>query len=167
MERVSVTRLANKVQTEADAYAFLEEMRWGKGGDPVCPHCANVGAYFIKPRNGETRTTNRGTATQRRLWTCKACRRQFSVLTGTIFHGTHIAVRTWLFVVFEMVANKNGLSAREVERNYALTAKSAWFLTHRIREAMKREPLVGMMRGTIVADETFIGGSHGTSTTKA
>lgn len=157
MERISVTRLANQIQTEGEAYEFLEKLRWGTG-DPICPHCDNEGAYFIKPRNNVSRTTNRGTATQRRLWTCKACRKQFSVLTGTVFHGSHIAVRTWLFVLFEMCSNKNGISAREIERKYELTAKSAWFMTQRIREGMKRDPLVSMMRGTVAADETFIGG---------
>jgi transposase-like protein len=159
MERISVTSLANKIQTEADAYALLESMRWGDPVNPVCPHCGyEGGAYFIRPMNGTSRKTNRGTTSQRRLWCCRVCRKQFSVLTGTIFHGTHISVRTWLFVLFEMCANKNGISAREIERKYDLTAKSAWFMTQRIREAMKREPLVGMLRGTIVADETFIGG---------
>src|SRR2546430_15529436 len=102
MERISVTKLANMVQTEGDAYLFLEGMRWAKDADPTCPHCGNVGAYFIKPRSGDTRKTNRGTATQRRLWTCKACRQQFSVLTGTVMHGTKVSIRTWLFVLFEM-----------------------------------------------------------------
>jgi transposase-like protein len=159
MERISVTSLANKIGTEADAYKLLEDMRWGKDGDPVCPHCDyKGGAYFIRPLNGTSRNTRHGTPTQRRLWCCRVCRKQFSVLTGTIFHGSHIPVRTWLFVLFEMTANKNGISAREIERKYDLTAKSAWFMTQRIREAMKREPLVGMLRGTIIADETFIGG---------
>ncbi|MCU1461318.1 MAG: transposase [Acidimicrobiales bacterium] len=122
----------------------MEKLRWGYG-EPVCPHCANIGAYFIKPRNGETRQTNRGSGTQRRLWTCKACRKQFTVLVGTIFHGSHIAVRTWLLVLFEMCSNKNGIAAREIERKYGLTPKSAWFMTQRIREGMKRDPLAGML----------------------
>jgi transposase-like protein len=92
------------------------------------------------------------------VWKCKDCRKQFSVLTGTIFHGTKIPVRTWLFVVFEMCASKNGVAAREIERKYDLTPKSAWFMVHRIREAMKLDPLAGLLSGTVVADETFIGG---------
>jgi hypothetical protein len=80
------------------------------------------------------------------------------VLTGTIFHGTKISVRIWVFVIFEMCSSKNGVAAREIERKYGLTPKSAWFMCHRIREAMRRDPLAGMLSGTIVADETFIGG---------
>lgn len=158
MARFSIPALADKLQTEADAYLFLEELRWGKGGPPVCPHCDHEGANFIRPANGSSRRTRTGTESQRRVWQCKACRRQFSVLTGTVMHGSKIPVRTWLFVIFDMMASKNGIAAREVERRYALTPKSAWFMLHRIREAMKREPLAHMLRGTIVADEAWIGG---------
>jgi hypothetical protein len=81
------------------------------------------------------------------------------VITGTIFQGPKIPLRTWLLVIFEMCAAKNGISAREAEHKYDLTAKSAWFLLHRIREAMKRDPLVGTLRGTVMSDETWIGGA--------
>lgn len=114
--------------------------------------------YFLNPANGVSRKTRTGAASQRRVWKCSACRKQFSVLTGTIFHGSKVSLRTWLFVVFEMCANKNGVAAREIERKYDVSPKTAWFMVHRIREAMKREPLVGMLRGTVVADETWIGG---------
>jgi transposase-like protein len=80
----------------------------------------------------------------------RTCRKQFLVLTGTVFHGSKIPVRTWLFVILEMCASKNGVSAREIERKYNLTAKSAGFLLHRIREAMRRAPLAGLLSGTIV-----------------
>ena len=93
------------------------------------------------------------------MWKCRDCRKQFSVLTGTIFHGTKIPVRTWLMVVFEMCASKNGVAAREIERKYDVTAKSAWFMTQRIREAMKREPLAGLLGGAVQVDETWIGGN--------
>ncbi len=92
------------------------------------------------------------------MWKCRDCRKQFTVLVGTIFQGTKISVRTWVLVIFEMCSNKNGIAAREIERKYGLTPKSAWFMTHRIREAMKRDPLAGLLAGTIVADETWIGG---------
>src|SRR5581483_8828656 len=142
--------------TEADAYMLMEKLRWN--GEPVCPHCGSLGAYYIRPLNGVSRATRTGAASQRRVWKCSACRKQFSVLTGTIFHGSKVSLRTWLFVVFEMCANKNGIAAREIERKYDVSPKTAWFMVHRIREAMKREPLAGMLRGTIVADETYIGG---------
>jgi transposase-like protein len=155
---LSIPQLATKLQTEADAYKFLEALRW-PDGEQVCPHCGTVDKhYFLKPSNGSSRKTRTGTPSQRRVWKCRACRKQFSVLTGTIFHGSKIPVRTWVFVVFEMASSKNGVSAREIERKYGLTPKSAWFLCHRIREAMKREPLSGLLSGRVVADETFFGG---------
>jgi transposase-like protein len=146
-----------QIPTEADAYLLLERLRWESG--VVCPHCGSIAEhYFLKPANGTSRATRTGSRSHRRVWKCKDCRKQFSVLTGTIFHGTKIPVRTWVFVVFEMCASKNGVAAREIERKYDVTAKSAWYMVHRIREAMRRDPLAGLLSGTIVADETWYGG---------
>src|SRR3954452_5284718 len=154
---VSFPNLALKLRTEADAYAFLEQLRWGD--EPRCPHCSRERPpYFLKPSNGTSRATRTGSKSERRVWKCASCRKQFSVLTGTIFHGSKVPVRTWLFVVFEMCASKNGVSAREVERKYDLTPKSAWHMLHRIREAMKKQPLAGLLTGRVVSDETFYGG---------
>jgi transposase-like protein len=156
----SIPQLMNRLQSEADAYLFLEELRWGD--EPLCPHCSSLGGhYFLKPSNGSARKTNRGTLSQRRVWKCHDCRKQFSVLTGTIFHGSHISIRTWVLVILEMCASKNGVSAREIERKYDLTAKTAWFMLHRIREAMRLDPLATLLVGTIVSDETYIGGKPG------
>ena len=156
-QTLSIPALMAKVPTEAAAYELLEGLRWENG--VVCAHCGSIAQhYFLKPANGSTRKTRTGSMSQRRVWKCKDCRKQFSVLTGTIFHGSKIPVRTWLFVVFEMCASKNGVAAREIERKYDLTPKSAWFMLHRIREAMKRDPLAGLLRGTIVSDETWYGG---------
>lgn len=157
-EEFSVLRLMEQVPDEASAYLLMEKLRWGD--TPVCPHCGSTAVNYIRPINGTSRRTRTGAPSQRRVWKCQVCpgRKQFSVLTGTIFHGTKIPVRTWVLVIFEMCASKNGVAAREIERKYDLSTKSAWFMLHRIREAMKREPLAGMLRGTVVADETFIGG---------
>jgi transposase-like protein len=155
--RLSIPALREQLPTEAAAYELLERLRWN--GQPVCPHCGSVAKhYFLTPANGTTRKTRTGATSQRRVWKCKDCRKQFSVLTGTIFHGTRISLRTWIMVVFEMCASKNGVAAREIERKYDLTPKSAWFMTQRIREAMKRDPLAGLLSGTVAADETWIGG---------
>lgn len=155
--RLNVPSLAT-IRDEAEAYRVLEILRWG--GRPVCPHCGSVAKhYFLTPKNDEGRLTNRGKVSQRRVWKCKDCRKQFTVLVGTIFHGTKIEIRTWLLVIYELCSSKNGVSSREIERKYGLTPKSAWFLLHRIREAMKREPLAGKFWGEVQADETWIGGS--------
>ncbi|MFI4985384.1 MAG: IS1595 family transposase [Solirubrobacterales bacterium] len=159
MSLINVLKLADELRTEADAYLYLERTRWGD--QPVCPHCGSAKApYFLKPSNGKSRKTTRGPASERRVWKCSesGCRRQFSVLTGTIMHGSKIPVRTWIFVIFEMVASKNGVAAREIERKYGLASKTAWHMMHRIREAMKRDPLAGLLSGRVVADETWYGG---------
>lgn len=157
MSELSILRLVEQIPDEASAYRFLEDMRWR--GHPVCPHCGNDDrCYFLNPANGVSRKTRTGAATQRRLWKCGEYRKQFSVLTGSVMHGTKLPIRTWCFVMFEMAANKNGVSAREIERKYDLCPRSAWFLLHRIREAMAADPVAGPFVGTIVADETFIGG---------
>jgi transposase-like protein len=146
-------QLADKLRTEADAYLFLEQLRWGQR--PVCPHCGSVGDhYFLTPANGRSRKTRTGSASERRVWKCRDCRKQFSVLTGTPFHGTKIPIRTWLFVIFDACAAKNGISAREIERHYGLTPRTAWHLMHQLREAMKLEPIAGLLSGRVVADET-------------
>ena len=80
-------------------------------GKPVCPHCGSIDKhYFLEPRNGVSRETSTGKQTQRRLWKCSQCRKQFSALTGTVMHGSHIRIRTWLFVAFEFASSKNGVS---------------------------------------------------------
>ena len=152
----SIVSLAQQLATEADAYRFLEELRWGD--QPVCPHCGSVRPpYFLTPKNGG-RKTRTGAVSERRVWKCADCRKQFSVLTGTVFHGTKIPVRKWVFVIFEMCSSKNGVAAREIERKYDLTPKAAWFMLHRLREAMKRDPIAGLLSGRVVADESYYGG---------
>jgi len=123
----------------------------------VCPHCGVIADhYHLQPENGFSRITTRGTYSERRVWKCRDCRKQFSVTTGTIFHGSKVSLRIWLFVFFEMCANKNGIAAREIARKYGVAPKTAWFMTQRIREAMNSRG--GLMSGNIVADETYIGG---------
>lgn len=147
----------SKIQSEADAYRLIEQVRWGD--TPECPHCGSTERIsFLTPTDGVARKTRTGKPTERRVWFCGACRKQFTVLVGTIFHGTKVPLRTWLFVFYEMCANKNGIAAREIQRRYEVTAKTAWFMTQRIREAMKRQPLAGSFSGVVIADETWIGG---------
>ncbi|HEX3907046.1 MAG TPA: IS1595 family transposase, partial [Mycobacteriales bacterium] len=124
-QEFSIPALMGRLGSEADAYKLLEELRWGfdPKSDAPCPHCGVIGGhYFLTPANGTDRktrmTTENGKTSQRRVWKCHACRKQFSVLTGTIFHGSKISVRTWVLVILEMCASKNGVSAREIERKY-------------------------------------------------
>ncbi len=159
--KLTLKNIADQVRDEHDAYLPLEELRWH--GKPVCPHCGHDKAYFLNPKGGSRGTgkpelDGKRTQSVRRVWKCAKCRKQFSVLTNTIFHGTKVSLRTWLMVMVQMSSAKNGISAREVERMHGVTPQTAWFMLHRLREAMKRDPLAGLLSGTTVADETSIGG---------
>ena len=113
MKRMSIPALMNRITDDEAAYLYLEELRWGDR--PVCPHCGSIGQhYFLTPRSDSGRKTRTGNITVRRLWKCKDCRKQFSVTTGTIMHGSKISLRTWVLVIFEMCASKNGVASREI-----------------------------------------------------
>lgn len=162
--KLTLAELRKRVSDENDAYLLLEELRWH--GQPVCPHCGNdEKSYFLTPKSDNgTRGTGRKDAngkrsqSVRRVWKCAKCRKQYSVLTGTIFHGSHVALSDWLTVLVLVSSAKNGISAREVERLVGVTPETAWFMLHRLRESMKREPAASKMVGLITADETFYGG---------
>ncbi|HMK99158.1 MAG TPA: IS1595 family transposase, partial [Acidimicrobiales bacterium] len=126
----------------------------------MCPHCGTQDPkhYFIVARSGERRTAS-GNVTYRRIWRCRACRKQFSVLVGTIFESSKVPVSKWLLALWLVSAGKNAISALELKRHLEpMSYQTAWFMLHRIREAMLREPLWSLLSGTVVADETFVGG---------
>jgi transposase-like protein len=153
--RITVTQLAKDVPDEDAAYLYLEGLRWPN--QPVCPHCGSINDHYFLTPKGEGRKTRTGSVSARRVWKCKDCRKQFSVTTGTFCHGTRVSLRVWIFVLFEMAANKNGIAAREIERKYGVAPKTAWLMTQKIRTAIgNRAP--HMMVGTIVADESWVGG---------
>ncbi len=156
MEKLNISVIVKRFSDESAAWECLEEMRWPNG--PVCPHCGVIGtAYFIQPKNGH-RTTSTGKVSYRRLWKCADCRKPFSVLVGTIFERSQVPLSKWLLALYMMSASKNGVAAFEIHRTLGVTNKTAWFMMMRIREAMKRGELAAPMVGTIVADETYIGG---------
>jgi transposase-like protein len=158
-QEFSVPKLAAQLRTETDAYLLLEELRWGTDGPEACPKCGAADRqYFLTPANGETRKTRTGKPTERRLWKCGHCRKKYSVLTGSIMHGTKISIRTWLLVIFEFCASKNSVSAWEISRKYEVTNETAWHMLHRIREAMQFEPAAGLFGGAVQVDESWIGG---------
>lgn len=157
MTKTTIASLSREVTTEAEAYAYLEGLRWK--GCPTCAHCDGSDVYLITPKNGTSRATRTGAQSERRVWKCRECSKQFSVLTGTIMHGTKLPIRIWVLVYFDFMSAKNGMSAREVERKYGVCPRSAWFMLHRIREAMRWDHRRdGRFHGLVVADETYMGG---------
>jgi len=161
MEQLNLATLPKYLSDEAAAWELLERLRW-PNGEVACPHCGVIDPrhYFLAAQSGERRTRT-GHVSYRRIWKCreKGCRRQFSVLVGTIFESSKIPVSKWLLAMWLMGAGKNGVSALELERHLGISYKSAWFMAHRLREAMTREPLAALLSGTVVADETYVGGA--------
>jgi hypothetical protein len=100
-----------------------------------------------------------GGKTQAGYWLCRDCRDKFTVRTGTVMERSHVPLHKWLLATHLMAASKKGMSAKQIERMLGVTYKTAWFLMHRIREAMKDDgsPLGGEGK-TVEADETFVGG---------
>lgn len=142
---------APQFQSEAAAFAYVEARLWPNG--PVCHHC------------GETESIGRlaGKTTRPGLYKCYRCRKPFTVRMGTIFESSHLPLHLWLQVIHLMCASKKGVSTRQVQRMLQCSMKTAWFLTHRIREAMNDKPGVfysplGGADATIEADETYVGG---------
>jgi transposase-like protein len=133
--------------SEEEARAALERIRWPNG--PICIHCGatdNLRRYFGKTyREGVIR--------------CGDCGEQFTVTVGTVMEQSHLPIRTWLMAFALLCSSKKGLSALQLQRQLGLGSyKSAWHLAHRIRHAMTQEPLAGLLKGTLEADETYIGG---------
>jgi transposase-like protein len=132
---------------EAAAYAYVEARIWANGRG--CPHC---GVF-------ERSAPLKGKSDRVGLYKCYACRKPFTVKIGTIFEDSHIAMRDWLTAMHLICSSKKGISANQLHRTLGITLKSAWFLGHRIREAMRSgglAPMGGVGR-VVEADETFIG----------
>jgi transposase-like protein len=132
---------------EAAAYRFVEKRVWPVG--PVCPHCGGV----------ERISKMKGTSTRIGVYKCYQCRKPFTVKVGTVFESSHVKLHLWLQAIFLMASSKKGISSNQLHRTLGVTLKTAWFMSHRIREAMRSgvlEPMGGA--GKIVeADETYYG----------
>jgi transposase-like protein len=137
-------------QSPEAAREYLEALRWGS--DRVCAHCGTVNESFATKKAGVYRCR------------VKECRKDFSVTTKSVMESSHIKLNVWLQAFFLMAFSKKGISSHQLHRALGITYKSAWFLTHRIREAMRAGglmPPMGSDGGIVEADETFIGRLEG------
>jgi transposase-like protein len=144
-KQLNLATMAAMFADETKAREWLESKLWPDG--PVCPHdgCGCMDVYDLaKTRSG--------------LYKCKACRKQFTVRIGTIMEESKIPICKWLMAVHLMTSSKKGVSSHQIARECGITQKSAWFMNHRIREAMKQEPMAGFLSGTVEVDETYVGG---------
>jgi transposase-like protein len=125
----------------ARCFAYAVKFRW-PDGKITCPRCGADKHYFISTR---------------RIWFCKPCKKQFTMKIGTIFEDSPLGMDTWMTAVWLIVNCKNGISSYELARDLGITQKSAWFMLHRIRYAMRRGSFA-KASGEVEVDETFIGG---------
>lgn len=145
-----MTKLTDPIfHNEDAARAHLEALRWPAG--PICPHCGNSDGETIKRLEGKSHRPG--------LFQCNACREHFTVTVGSVMERSHIPLHKWVLGFHLMNASKKGMSAHQMHRMLGITYKSAWFMCHRIREAMKdvyKGPMSGD-GGTVEADETYYG----------
>lgn len=144
--------------SEPEAFRFVEGILWANGA--VCPHCGCSGRiYPLADVRGSKSKKNPEGAIRHGLKKCGDCRKQFTVRVGTIFEESHLPLHKWLQAIYLMCSSKKGISAKQLERTLEVTYKTAWFLAHRIREAMRSGDLApfGQGGGAVEADETFIG----------
>jgi transposase-like protein len=136
---------------EEAAIEYVEARLWPDG--PVCPHCGTIS----EAARAKGKTTRPG------LWNCRACRKPFSVRIGTVFESSHIPLHIWLQTIYLFSSSKKGISTRQLQRTFGGSMKTAWFLGHRVREAMTELGLdipgsLGGANQVVEADETYVGG---------
>lgn len=136
---------------EDAARKHLESIRWPNG--PICPHCGGVDRN--SPLNGESHRDG--------LYFCGDCRTQFTVTVGTVFERSKVPLHKWVLATHLLCSSKKGMSSHQLHRTLGVTYKTAWFMTHRIREAMKTEPTekLGGNGGIVELDETYVGRKPG------
>jgi transposase-like protein len=142
---------AEHFHNEEAAYEYVEARLWPNG--PTCPHCGNADPSRIGRLQGKS--------TRLGVRKCYACRKPFTVKVGTIFEDSHLAMHLWLQAIHLLAASKKGFSTNQMRRTLGCGMKTAWFLTHRVREMMAPlggTPLMGGEGSTVEIDETWIGG---------
>lgn len=133
--------------SEEQARELLEHLRWPYG--TVCPHCETCDPKRI--------TKLKGTSTRAGVYKCKNCRRPFTVTVKTVMERSKVPLRNWVYVFAAMCASKKGISAHQLSRELGVQYKTAWFMSHRVRLAMRTEAM-GKLMGTVTVDETYVGG---------
>ena len=147
---LNLSRLAKHFSDETAARELLESMRWPDG--PECPICGQASTvYRMLKLPTSTKPGRPG------LLRCRACKKQFTVTTGTVFEDSHVPLSKWLLAIHLLCASKKGMSAHQFHRMLGVTYKTAWFMAHRLRYAMAEGPFAELMKGVVEVDETYVG----------
>ncbi len=142
LKNMDIMKLMDKFHSEDACREILEDLRWPDG--ITCPRCQSKSISRIVSHN---------------VFDCNSCRYQFSVKSGTIFHDSHLPLRKWFVAVFLMVESRKGISANQLKRVLKVSYKTAWYLSHRIREAMTVDNPVPLSK-IVEVDETWVGGKR-------
>jgi transposase-like protein len=145
-----------ELNTEKKCLAFLEHMRWPEG--VKCLSCESLRITRLTSKGKLNKKTGKRSP-DRELYQCNDCRFQFTATTGTLYHDSHLPLSKWFLATALIVESKKGISANQLKRALGVQYRTAWYLAHRIRQAMKEAnpPKLG---GTVEVDETYIGGKH-------
>lgn len=152
---------APRFTDENAAREYLEGIHWPEG--PLCPHCGSDNAKRLPPQKRKATKAHPGGTVRKGVVQCNDCRKQYTVTVGTVFERSKVPLNKWLLANHLLCASKKGISGHQMARMLGVTYKTAWFMMHRIREAMK-DTDQGPMGGhgsTIEADETYVGGKVG------
>lgn len=137
----SLVDLAMKYDSREKCLDLLESLRWPDG--PACPRCGHSEAYRIH---------------ERRLYECKSCRHQYSATSGTVMHNTRLSLTKWIMGAALLANARKGVSACQMARDLHVTYKTAWYLGHRLRRAMRESEWLKKFSGVVEVDETYLGG---------
>ena len=140
---VNLMSLIEQYSDDAKCRDRLEALKWPDG--VKCPRCGSNKISRIKKRG---------------QFDCDACRYQFSVTSGTIFHDSHLPLCKWFLAIYLMCESKKGISANQLKRSLGISYKTAWYLCHRIRRAMLQDSDSPQLKGIVEVDETYIGGKY-------
>lgn len=148
---------APQFTNEDAAREHLEAIRWPDG--PFCPHCGSFNAKRLPPIERKA-SKGHSASVRKGVVQCKDCREQYSITVGTVFERSKVPLFKWLLATYLLTTSKKGISAHQIHRMLDVTYKTAWFMCHRIREAMDQDtgPLGGSPERIVEADETYVGG---------
>jgi len=142
MQDMDLPKLVNRFHSEDKCRAYLEELRWPDGVE--CPRCQSKKISRL---------------IERKQYECSDCRYQFSVTAGTIMHDSHLSLWKWFLAIYLVTESKKGISAKQLQRMLDVSYKTAWYLCHRIRDAMGDDEQLPL-KGIVEADETWHGGKR-------
>ena len=144
MKDINLISLFDRFGSDEKCRELLESIRWPRG--VACVRCGDMAIDELQHRS---------------QWECRGCGYQFSVTSGTIMHDTHLPLRKWFVAIYLMCDSRKGVSANQLKQQLNVAYKTAWYLCHRIREAMGNDPLCGpTLVGVVEVDETMVGGKR-------